>query len=341
MPSILAIALCYPPAPGGAEASLHETLERLVARGADARVATVRDCPALERSFRDVAPHEVRGGVRIRRYARGEFVARLQAELPDCDMVFYQLHQQCLGAGFAMNKLLAPHRARTVYFVRAHSYDLFPAALLVANSQWIANDFLARTPALGDRTLVLTPPIQPPVHPAACARRFVTLVNPLLHKGGDVLRALAERLPDVAFLAQQGWGAQMVDGLSALPNVTCRPPTERIGDTYADTRVLLVPSKTEPFGRVALEGALAGCLVLAHQTQGLCEVPLPAWCRVHSLSIDEGEQRLLELLALSPEDDAARRQQVRAQALTYDCGFERFAATLADRFSPRLAIAIA
>lgn len=329
MPSILAVTPTYPPAPGGAEMSLHETCRRLVVLGYRVQVLTLADSPSLLRATAAAPAHETVDGVLVRRATRQTIADWLDHELlQHHDAVFYQLHQLWLGLGLALSRTLRPHRARLVYFARAHQHDVHPAAVTVANSRWMRDELARHHPATG-RVLVLYPPVVAPVMPGGRSRDYVTVINPVVHKGGHLVAELARRLPEVPFLVQHGWARQVVDGLEGLPNVVSRAPTSRIGDTYAETRLLLVPSQREPFGRVALEGALCGCLVLAHRTQGLQEVPLPESCFVASLSADDWEHRVRSFLALDAVQARELCADIQRRAAAFDCGFESFTAALA------------
>jgi hypothetical protein len=128
-----------------------------------------------------------------------------------------------------------------------------------------------------------------------------------------------------------GWRAA-VEGIDRLSNVTIRLPSGDISDTYSETRVLLVPSRREPFGRVALEGALAGCLVLAHRDCGLAEVPLPEFCYMDDLDPAAWANRLLKLYFAALEVQDALRDEIQRMARTYDPGWARFLEVLSSRY---------
>jgi len=81
---------------------------------------------------------------------------------------------------------------------------------------------------------------------------------------------LAARNPDIQFLGVKGgYGEQMIED---LPNVTIQENTTIFGDdVYSRTKVLLMPSKYESFGRTAIEAAASGIPTIAHPTPGLIE----------------------------------------------------------------------
>jgi glycosyltransferase involved in cell wall biosynthesis len=60
--------------------------------------------------------------------------------------------------------------------------------------------------------------------------------------------------------------------LSDLPNVTVLEPRAEVGEIYAQTRLLLVPSQwEETFGRVAIEAFANGIPVIGSSVGGLKE----------------------------------------------------------------------
>jgi glycosyltransferase involved in cell wall biosynthesis len=92
-------------------------------------------------------------------------------------------------------------------------------------------------------------------------------------KGGELFRQLAERMPDTAFLGVTGGYGPQQD-MSGLPNAEVLPhvPNAAMRDlVWARTRVLLVPSGYESWGRVASEALCSGIPVIAHPTVGLVE----------------------------------------------------------------------
>jgi glycosyltransferase involved in cell wall biosynthesis len=122
--------------------------------------------------------------------------------------------------------------------------------------------------------------IPPPIHPADYATTpgdCVTLVNLSPWKGGPLFWWLAERLPEIQFLGVLGsYGDQGAAALAHLGpitegNVTIVPPTDDMRTVYSRTRVLLMPSLVESYGRTAMEAACSGIPTIANPTPGLLE----------------------------------------------------------------------
>lgn len=98
----------------------------------------------------------------------------------------------------------------------------------------------------------------------------ITLVNVSPEKGGNVLRRVARQMPDHRFLGVLGgYGRQVrLQG----PNIEVIGTTQHMArDVYRRTRVLLMPSAVETWGRTGIEAMCSGIPVIAHPTPGLRE----------------------------------------------------------------------
>lgn len=152
---------------------------------------------------------------------------------------------------------------------------LVGAALLIVNSQATADGF----GDWGGPTVVCHPPTFPDDHRTTPGRR-VTQVNLQERKGGHLFWKLVAELPDVDFLAVDGWGEQIGPNgplVTTIPhtlpdNVRWQQNTRDMrGHVWADTRLLLMPSEKEAWGMVAVEAMTSGIPVIAHPTPGLVE----------------------------------------------------------------------
>lgn len=99
--------------------------------------------------------------------------------------------------------------------------------------------------------------------------KYVTLINFGLKKGGATFYKLAMEMPEVEFLAVKG--DYYHQAKRRLDNVTFKENTPRIQKEYALTKVLLMPSEYESFGRTAIEAAASGIPTIAAPTPGLKE----------------------------------------------------------------------
>jgi glycosyltransferase involved in cell wall biosynthesis len=160
-------------------------------------------------------------------------------------------------------------------------------------------------------------------------RRSVTLINACGYKGIDIFLALADAMPDVPFLAVEGWGTTDRDrvALAARHNVELLPGTDDMDEVYARTRVLLMPSLwDEAFGYCSVEAMLRGIPVLAADQGGLREAtlgvgdllpvtPISRYLRQPSLAQPPGEipeqdvrPWIAGLLPMLTDHDAYRRR---------------------------------
>lgn len=320
MRTVLAVVPYYLPYPGGAEKSMHEMLRRLVPEGY-APAALVPLLPSEAAAPRAPAV-DVIDGVTVRRLHGDQWLREVAEHAPQADLVFFTLaHIFRRHFEDRVDGIMKGCRNRVVYFCRGSEVaDYFPGAVVAANSEAVRKCLRRKE---GVRIRILKPLVsQPKPHPEL-SRRFVTLINPSEEKGGRILLHLARRFSDVPFLAQLG-RSEPVRGLERLPNITVGPPASDLDRVYAQTAVLLVPTKDEPFGRVALEGALGGCRLLLHRAAGLREVPVPDCCFVDGLNPDVWERRLLELLMADPDAQAEMTERIRRTASTYDPGWRQF-----------------
>lgn len=150
----------------------------------------------------------------------------------------------------------------------------FPA-YVVYNSHWIAEKL-----AYKQASVVLQPPC-----PAEYYRilgnpvnsEYITLINVNENKGGYQFYRIAQAMSDHRFLAVKGSyddGGLMPDivaKLQTLPNVKVIDHTPNPREIYQQTRLLLVLSRYESWGRVATEAMSNGIPVLYCPTEGLQE----------------------------------------------------------------------
>ncbi|MDX2757908.1 glycosyltransferase family 4 protein [Streptomyces europaeiscabiei] len=149
-------------------------------------------------------------------------------------------------------------------------------SLAVYNSQWMEREaemFFAEYPksVRPESSLIVRPPVFADEY-ATKPGKAVTLVNCNPEKGGKILDALARRMPDQQFLAVRGaYGEQILPDLPNVEVVEHVRGEEMREKVYARTRVLLMPSSYESWGRAGCEALASGIPVIAHPTPGLCE----------------------------------------------------------------------
>jgi glycosyltransferase involved in cell wall biosynthesis len=147
--------------------------------------------------------------------------------------------------------------------------------LRIYNSEWLRNYY---GPGVG---VGPAPIVRPPVdyreyETPDGRRRYVTLINVNEEKGGAILVELARRMPDVNFLGIRGGYGKQVIAAPCPSNLRYELNTLDIQDVYARTKILIMPSKIETWGRTAVEAMSSGIPVVANTTEGLVESLGPA-----------------------------------------------------------------
>lgn len=260
----------YPPRHNaGSEWMSHSMLRALVARGHDVEVWLSRYSP-------DKDPYDI-DGVRVIPYAaRLDFAAAAKAS-----DVIVSHHENVPAAGALARGMGRPsvvicHNTAPVIF---KNIGRGSTALAVYNSLHMQAEaeayFCEYTKALRPtHSIVVRPPVIAEEYRTTPGDR-ITLVNMNADKGGEVFWRLAERLPGLQFLGVRGaYGQQIERRGGGPPNVEVvdQMPGEQMRDhVYARTRILLMPSANESWGRVAVEAAASGIPTVAHPTTGLAE----------------------------------------------------------------------
>ncbi|OGQ78860.1 MAG: hypothetical protein A2289_25890 [Deltaproteobacteria bacterium RIFOXYA12_FULL_58_15] len=147
---------------------------------------------------------------------------------------------------------------------------------------------------------------------ADAAKHYITLVNARKSNGGRLVRALAQRLPDVDFLV-----VDANDGGDYPSNVVCRGYSAGpYNELMRDTRILLFPFDDEPCGtgRVVIEAYNLGIPVMGPAKGGLPEVILREHLIADNDAIDQWAEKLMEIEA-TYDDSVARVMEI---AQSYD-----------------------
>jgi glycosyltransferase involved in cell wall biosynthesis len=109
----------------------------------------------------------------------------------------------------------------------------------------------------------------------------VTLLNVNENKGGKVLVELARRMRDVPFIGVRGsYSAQLSS--EEAPNLRYLPTADDPRPIYAAAGIYIMPSKSESWGRAALEAMSVGVPVIASTAHGIREATAgaaAAYCR--------------------------------------------------------------
>ncbi|MER8220887.1 glycosyltransferase family 4 protein [Streptomyces sp. NPDC094143] len=193
-------------------------------------------------------------------------------------------------------------------------------ALAVYNSQWMRREaelFFAEYPKAvrPGAELIVRPPVFADEY-ATRPGKAITLINCNPEKGGKVLEALARRMPDQQFLAVKGaYGEQILPDLPNVEVVDHVRGEDMREKVYSRTRVLLMPSSYESWGRVGIEALASGIPVVAHPTPGLCESLGEAGVFVDRNDVAGYEAVLRKLLTPAEYRLASKRAKARSAEL--------------------------
>lgn len=277
---ITALIHLFPPEHcAGSETTLHAALRALVNRGHEVRVICANS---------KTAPYEVDRISVVRPPRRGqESWLKDYVQGSDLLVTHLDLTNQAMALAISTKIPLVHfvHNDAQLMCWRVDARVLYKNALTVYNSHWLA----AKPSSYYGQEMPrewLAPSIV--VHPVVerehyeCERGSkITLVNPTPGKGVETFKALARLLPNREFLAVEGgYGEQMIvspDGptkhgqLRAGGNIEWMAHTPDIRNVFRKTKLLLMPSEYESYGRVGIEAACCGIPTICHPTPGLKE----------------------------------------------------------------------
>jgi glycosyltransferase involved in cell wall biosynthesis len=205
--------------------------------------------------------------------------------------------------------------------------------LAVFNTNWVANDMLNYW---NGPYVVVHPMFDPERFPYKRAKgEYITLVN-LWNghpsktgvmsdgKGTNVFYEMANRFPGEKFLAIPG-GYGIQDIRTDLPNVTIGDHTNDMAkDVYHKSKLVLMPSRYESFGRVASEAALCGVPSVVSTTPGLQEAFSNAGIYAEPDNYDQWESQIRYALDNWSNVRKAQREQINKFVRDQDYEFAVF-----------------
>lgn len=269
---ILWVIHLYPPKHNcGSEWLAHHVNKFLISRGHQVRVIL------MQAQMHNVSvPYEL-DGVEVRRDPERNMDAYRWA-----DVILTHLDY----TRFTLN--IAPMVKRpAVCFIHSHFvYDNNPIlnirdnCHIVYNSQWVKDHLNYQWPSM-----VMYPPCDYGyynVNENPEGNEYITMIGLNENKGGYLLYKIAQKMKSKRFLAvigsydDGGLQPMIIDLLRTLPNVKVVPNIPEVRDYYRKTRVLLMLSRYESWGRTGTEAMCNGIPVVACPTNGLKENLLDA-----------------------------------------------------------------
>ncbi|MFE9886873.1 glycosyltransferase family 4 protein [Streptomyces scopuliridis] len=294
----------------GAEHMLVSMLRPLVDRGHDVQVWLSRYGKAHE-------PYEYRGIQVVPLESRLDFAAAVRKAGVLISHLECVPSTSALARGYSKPVVAVCHNTHRPTF---RDMAAGGTALAVYNSEWMraeAELFFAEYPKSVRPAAELL--VRPPVFAEDYATkpgRKITLINCNPEKGGHVLEALARWMPDVEFMAVRGaYGEQILPDLPNVDIVEHVDGTEMRERVYGRTRVLLMPSSYESWGRAGVEALASGIPVVAHPTPGLCESLGEAGVFVDRNDIAGYEAVIRKLLTPAEYRLASKRAKTRSAEL--------------------------
>ncbi|MBC9729263.1 glycosyltransferase family 4 protein [Streptomyces sp. TRM68367] len=208
--------------------------------------------------------------------------------------------------------LIVRHLWRVPHLLMVHGMsgnrDLGSPALAWFPSQACRDHY----PQFAGPAIVLPPPIDPSRY-GTTPGDMVTLNGATVAKGADVLAQVAARMPDTRFLVVKTVGrvpARMPRNVELIDRTDPR-------QVYARSRVLLMPSTVESYGRAGVEAMLSGIPVLASPLPGLREALGDAATYIPREDIDRWVEELRRLT--DPGVYAEASAKAREHAAGLDC----------------------
>lgn len=98
---------------------------------------------------------------------------------------------------------------------------------------------------------------------------YFTLVNLNENKGGQLLIDVAKKMPSVQFLGVEGGYYEQIKG--EVKNIKYVKPTDNMKDVYKKSKCVLILSRYESWGQVAVESLSSGVPVIVSNAEGVSE----------------------------------------------------------------------
>lgn len=275
---------------------LHEIFRYLTSRGHSVEVLVDRG-RALEVD-----------GIFVYRYGSDRHIMRRHER---ADIVITHLDRTHQAIGYAKragNPIC--HVIHNPWQIEAFSLDEERADMLVFNSVW-----LKRECGWSGFSIVVRPPVYERDFRVQKRGDKITLVSLSPAKGCHTFFKIAKKMPKEKFLGVKGsYGPQDIP--ERLPeNVEIMENTPNPKEIYEKTKILLMPSNFESWGRVAIEGACSGIPTIAQPTPGLRESLSYAGIWADRDASYEYIEHIEELMDKKKYKEASEKAYMRAKEL--------------------------
>lgn len=254
----------------GSETTVHAAMRAMVARGHQVTVIADRTPQSYE--------HE---GVTVKALPRHEQQEAVRTIARDAHILITHLDltSQAMQLAIDLQKPLIHfvHNNAQLGYWNVDPRVRFKASLVIFNSRAIAeSERFQNEPWSGDQ-IIMHPVVEPELYRCKPGNK-ITLCNPTTGKGVDTIYRLSEAMPEYEFLVVEGiYGEQIApphlgdEWVARHPNIEFMRNSPDFRDVLRKTKVLLMPSNYESYGRCAVEAACAGIPSIVHPTEGLLE----------------------------------------------------------------------
>lgn len=280
---IIAMVHGFPPHHNaGAEWMLHDMLKYLKEKGHQATVML---------PITGLKPYEI-SGIRV---VPDIGMDEMLKELNSHDIVISHLDRYAKALNrceyFGKPYILLVHNTyRYAGIAEKHKREMNQRWIYVVyNSEYTKNVVNYPNPSI-----IVHPPVdRERVFTRKSRAEYITLINLNENKGGDVFINIAKALPEKKFFGVKGsYGDQIID--ETVKNIKYIENTPDIKSVYSKTRILLMPSIYESYGRTAIEAMINGIPVIANKTPGLLESLSYAGVFIENrLDIEEWKEKIL------------------------------------------------
>ena len=252
----------------GSEVTVHAAMREMVRRGHS--VTTIAD--------RTPESYEYEGVKVLSLPQQGHQFALVKEYAKDADVLITHLDVTSPAMQLSLDlNLPLVHFVHNHMQLGFHSVPPHKAHLVIFNSEWVAQKQEYKGEPWPGPSVVMHPVVEPDRY--RCERGTkITLCNPTDGKGIATLHRLSEAMPDYQFLVVEGiYGEQVAppnlgeEWVRAHPNIQHMKNSPDFRDVLRKTKVLLMPSNYESYGRCAVEAACAGIPSIVHPTEGLLE----------------------------------------------------------------------
>jgi glycosyltransferase involved in cell wall biosynthesis len=287
----------------GAETTLHDLLRLLVNEG--------HQCTVLLAKYHSGVSSYTTDGVDVISPKSASECKHLPFQLfPEADIIITQLSASgragILAKQFGKPSLHYAHNDLLHNELNSRKYT----DLTIYNTRWVQDQW--SLPGM-----VLHPIVEPPRYRVETSQEYITLVNLSIgddcnyNKGHETFYELAKRLPEEKFLGVKGaYGNQRVE---ELDNVTILEHQSDMTEVYKKTKLILLPSEYESYGRVPVEAAASGIPSVVTDQPGVREAIGPAGIYRPFGDID-GWEEAVEYVLLNYDS-----RRVKASARSTEC----------------------